>query len=58
MAEPTIQEASRLLDRLLSAGTIRRLDMLHESLCHSYRLGALDERKKASEDPPGDGCEN
>jgi hypothetical protein len=42
VAEPTIQESARLLDRLLSAGTIRRLDLLHEALCLAYRRGQDD----------------
>lgn len=46
MAEPTIQETSRLLDALLRSGTIRRLDMLHQALCHSYRLGRDDQHKE------------
>lgn len=46
MAEPTIQETSRLLDALLRSGTIRRLDMLHQSLCHAYKLGQEDQRQE------------
>lgn len=49
MAEPTIQEASRLLDGLLRAGVIRRLDILHEALCSAYRVGQADQRKQCPE---------
>jgi hypothetical protein len=52
MAEPTIAEASRVLDGLLRAGVIRRLDMMHAALCSAYRVGQQDrdrERDQAQE---------
>jgi hypothetical protein len=43
VAEPTIAETARLMRRLISAGTVRRLDLLHEALCTAYRTGGVDE---------------
>lgn len=42
MAEPTIGEAQRLLMRMHSAGTTRRIDLLHEALVIAWRVGHLD----------------
>jgi hypothetical protein len=50
VAEPTMEETSRLMMRLNSAGTVRRLGILHEALCAAYRVGAADERRKLEEE--------
>lgn len=43
---PTIGEASRLLDALLRAGTIRRLDLLHCALVEAHRTGLADAQRE------------
>lgn len=49
MAEPTVQESSRIMLRLLSAGTVKRLDILHQALCVAYRTGAADTERRMLE---------
>lgn len=41
-----MSETSRIMLRMNSAGTVRRLGILHEALCTAYRVGAADERRK------------
>lgn len=42
MSEPTIDEARRLVLRLNGAGTVKRLDFLHNALVQAYRVGQAD----------------
>jgi len=44
MARPTVGECSRLMLRLNSAGTVRRLDVLLMALEAAYETGRRDER--------------
>ena len=56
MAEPTIGESARVLSALLSAGTVRRLDLLHEALCTAYAVGHLDCERKLRRQPETESC--
>ena len=56
MAEPTIAETARLMRRLLSAGTVSRLDLLHGALCTAYRVGAADRDREARGDLEAESC--
>jgi hypothetical protein len=42
--------------RLLSAGTVRRLDLLHGALCAAYEVGAEDARRMARGIPEAESC--
>lgn len=42
MSQPTIEESQRLVLRLNGAGTVRRLDFIHQALVLAYRLGQAD----------------
>lgn len=46
MAEPKIEEASRLMLRMNSAGTVRRLGILHDALRTAYRVGVADTERR------------
>lgn len=46
MAAPTIEETARLIHRLHSAGTVRRLDILHNALTLAYRLGQAEQTEQ------------
>lgn len=47
MAEPSIEESARLLRRMHSAGTVKRVDFLHEALKAAYKVGRRDGRRDA-----------
>jgi len=47
--EPTSQEAATLVDALMGAGTVGRLDLVHSALAAAYRRGRSDVRAEAQE---------
>lgn len=49
MDEPTAQEAAALVDALMGAGTVGRLDLVHQALRSAYLRGRADVRLEAQE---------
>jgi hypothetical protein len=56
VAEPTIDEAQRLLHRMNGCGTVKRLDVLHDALRIAYRVGRLDEALGQQDRPECESC--
>lgn len=47
--EPTAQEAAALVQQLMGAGTVGRLDLVHAALREAYLRGRSDVRGEAQE---------
>ena len=47
--EPTAEESAALLRELLAAGTVARLDALHDALRAAYRRGRAAERSDVAQ---------
>jgi hypothetical protein len=47
--EPTAEEAARLVTAIMGAGTVGRLDTVHEALRDAYMRGRADVRAEAQE---------
>jgi len=51
VAEPTIDEAARLLRRMNGTGTVKRLSVMYEALRLAYRVGRADESRTRAGEP-------
>jgi hypothetical protein len=49
MDEPTTAEAAALVDALMGAGTVGRLDLVHQALRNAYLRGRADVRVESQE---------